>query len=161
MSYFHFSYNHFIQFVAYVYSGTRFNYFSKDGKNDTSKLDDDIFNDFVKKQQDSQFYSYLENSANPSYCNEFSNVFSWDKRKKIFEHDLSSKDTLTKKVRKPSQQVNEIPSSFQRNEDHSNKMPRMIDSYRLGLDCRSSIQKIGCHYNIEKYCLNLNPYSSK
>ena len=147
--------------IVYVYRGTCFNYFSKNGKNDTTKLDHDIFNDFARKEQDSQFHSYLENSTNPSYCNKFPNVFSWDKRKKIFEHDLPTKEPLAKELRKRSQQVNEMPSNLQGKGDHNNKMPRMIDSYRLGFDCRSSLQKIGHHHNIEKYCLNLNPYSSK
>ena len=79
----------------------------------------------------------------------------------IFEHDLPTKEPLAKELCKCSQQVNEIPSNLQGKGDHNNKMPRMIDSYRLGFDCRSSLQKIGYHHNIEKYCLNLNPYSSK
>ena len=129
--------------------------------NFTSILDDNIFNNFFRKQQDSQFYSYLEYSTNTSTCNEFPNVFNWEKRKNIFEHDLPLKEPLTKEFRMRDQQVNEMPPSLQGNGDHNIKMPRMIDSYRLGFDCKSSLQKIGYHHNIEKYCLNLNPYSSK
>ena len=96
---------------------------------------------------------------NDSLFNDWSNVFTSDETKKFSEKISPSKQTPTKKLGMESKEMFHAPSDC--HEHPYRTTPRMINSYRLGFDCKNVHNKLEYRTNIEKYCLNFNPYSSK
>ena len=94
-----------------------------------------------------------------SLFNDWSNVFTSDETKKFPEKISPSKRTSTKRLCMGSNEMFYAPSEC--HEHPYRTTPRMINSYRLGFDCKNVHNKLEYRTNIEKYCLNFNPYSSK
>ena len=139
--------------------GSNVDNFSKNKK----EKEDNICGSSLENIPDSPCTPFIDNSHSNSLMNEIPPFSKHGEIKTFSEKMKSLKQPSTKMMCRCCNKNKNVqgPCNLEFYRDDNITAPRIIKLAGPGLDGEESIQKIEYRSNIEKYCLNLNPYSSK